>query len=78
MEEENLESVNINGSEATLDNGNYEADITLEQGENSISVKAVDQAGNETVQTITVYVDSVAPIITIESPEDGDTVHKNL
>ncbi|GEL76999.1 S8 family serine peptidase [Tenuibacillus multivorans] len=76
VEEENLEGVTINGSEAALVNGNYEAGITLEQGENSISVTAKDKAGNETVQTITVNIDSVAPIITIESPEDGDTTHK--
>ncbi|WP_277673690.1 S8 family serine peptidase [Piscibacillus halophilus] len=76
VEEENLEEVTINDSEATFVDGKYEADLTLEQGENTVSVIARDKAGNETTQTITVNIDSVAPIITIESPEDGETTHK--
>lgn len=76
VKEENLEGVIINGSEATLVNGIYEASITLEQGENSIAVAARDKAGNETVQTVSVQIDSIAPVITIESPVNGETTHK--
>ncbi|MEC5423886.1 S8 family serine peptidase [Virgibacillus sp. C22-A2] len=76
VEEENLEVVTINDTEATLVNGIYEATITLEQGENSVVVTARDLAGNETIQTTTVDVDSVAPVITIESPVDGETTFK--
>ncbi|MGY3716220.1 S8 family serine peptidase [Sutcliffiella cohnii] len=76
VEEEHLEVVTIHGSEATLVNGNYEATVTLEQGEHSISVLARDKAGNETVQTVTVQVDSIAPVITILAPTNGETIHK--
>ncbi|WP_052345843.1 S8 family serine peptidase [Paucisalibacillus sp. EB02] len=76
VDDENLDTVSINGTEATLVDGNYEATVTLEQGANRISVTATDKAGNETVQTITVDVDSIAPAITINSPVDGETSHK--
>ncbi|WP_047986388.1 S8 family serine peptidase [Ornithinibacillus californiensis] len=76
VEDDNLDSVTVNGTEANLVDGNYEATITLEQGENSVTVTARDLAGNEAIQTVTVDVDSVAPVIVIDTPANGETTHK--
>ncbi|NLX62710.1 MAG: hypothetical protein GXZ06_09480, partial [Tissierellia bacterium] len=51
--------------------GNFHVRLLVDQGENTITVKAVDLAGNETVVERTVYVELETPEITnIEPSED--------
>ncbi|CEG27098.1 S8 family serine peptidase [Bacillus sp. B-jedd] len=76
VEDQYLDSVTVNGTKAKVAEGVFEAELTLEQGENSISVQAKDLAGNETTAKVTVKVDSIAPVITIDSPVEGETTHK--
>lgn len=48
-------SVNINGNYARLDaNGNFSSIVRLSQGDNNISVKAIDRAGNTIEKTVRV------------------------
>ncbi|MEW8971875.1 MAG: S8 family serine peptidase, partial [Mesobacillus sp.] len=71
-----LDSVSVMGIEATVTDATFEAELELEQGKNIIKVIAKDLAGNETTTEVTVEVDSIAPVITIESPAEGEVTHK--
>ncbi|MCY3410549.1 MAG: SBBP repeat-containing protein [Candidatus Heimdallarchaeota archaeon] len=42
--------------------------ITLDQGESNITIQVTDDLGNVSVQTVIVYVDSIAPTVSITSP----------
>lgn len=63
---ERLEDVQIN------DEGEFKFTVPLTEGENALAVFGVDEAGNESVQTreYTVQLDTSAPEIEIESPQD--------
>lgn len=55
-----------NGSEETVtvaSNGSFNKNLTLENGENTITIKATDSAGKSTTVTRTVTLDTVAPVI---------------
>ncbi len=49
--------------------------ITLAEGESVIQVKAVDDAGNESIRSTehTIIIDQEKPDLVIERPEDGDS-----
>ncbi len=71
----------INEEEAVLnENGSFHERIMLDKGENTITVKAIDVAGNETIITRTVTVVLAAPEITDMMPDEdielyqGDTL----
>ncbi|GEM_PF-1093492 len=44
----------------------------LGEGEHTVEVKAVDNAGNEAIDSVTFIVDTVPPEILIANPEDGE------
>ena len=53
--DDNSATVTVNGITASISNGTFSVSgITLNEGENSITVTAVDVAGNTTVQNLTV------------------------
>ena len=64
---ERLEDVEID------DQGEFKFSVLLTEGENALAVFGVDEAGNESVKTreYNVELDTLAPEIEIESPEDG-------
>ena len=65
-------TVRVNGVSATVDpSGNFSVEITLQEGSNAITVSATDAAGNVGQATVSVNLDTVAPVITITSPRDG-------
>jgi RHS repeat-associated protein len=56
--DKNVESVTVNGMIATIEGETYSMeDLTLQPGENAVQVVAVDKAGNETVETFTLFFD---------------------
>lgn len=58
-----VNSVEVNGEEAELDNGTFVASISLDEGENEVEVVAYDEAGDEVAsitRTITQNVQSLA------------------
>jgi uncharacterized protein YfaP (DUF2135 family) len=58
------------------DRGEFGFTVLLTEGENALAVFSIDEAGNESVQTreYSVQLDTSAPEIEIESPEDGTTI----
>ncbi|WP_161524808.1 cell wall-binding repeat-containing protein [Alteribacter lacisalsi] len=81
VDEENPDWVTVNGEETELaEDGSFSERIILEEGENTITVEAMDLAGNHAEESVTVYVDLTAPSIDNIQPEDdvhvqpGETV----
>jgi len=64
----------INGIEVAHTGGNYQANVAIEEGHNSIVVRAVDAKGHEGTATIAVSLDKTPPYITVESPQNGEVV----
>ncbi|MDP3722364.1 MAG: Ig-like domain-containing protein [Candidatus Omnitrophota bacterium] len=65
-------TVSVNGVAATVrEDGTWSANITLTEGQNTIRVSAKDQAGNSGEDSITVTLDTAAPVVTITSPTSG-------
>nr|WP_281417526.1 cell wall-binding repeat-containing protein [Lentibacillus saliphilus] len=59
-----LDHVTVNGHEADIaEDGSYAKQIILESGDNLVEVVAVDGAGNETTESITVTMNQTIPVI---------------
>ena len=70
--------VTVNGNYAIVDaSGNFVATVTLAEGSNIIEVLARDTAGNIARANVSVIVDTVAPVLTVDSPISGSTVNTN-
>jgi hypothetical protein len=68
-------AVAVNGVPATLGNGAFAiAALGLHEGTNNLVAVATDAAGNIGTATIRVTADVSPPIVTITSPQAGDTV----
>ena len=70
IEDENLDTVAINGEITDVDGKNYSKQILLKEGFNVIEVVAVDKAGNSTTKTTSVEVISEAPVLQNVEPKD--------
>lgn len=56
--------------------GQFEHELELVEGENELSIFGVDEAGNESLKTRSYLItrDSEAPILEIEEPKDGSVI----
>ncbi len=50
----------------------------LGQGQHTVLVRAYDQAGNDATATVTFTYDTVAPVVSITSPENGTWVNSGI
>jgi uncharacterized protein YfaP (DUF2135 family) len=69
-------SVNGNAQAVSLDaNGDFTTTVSLNEGENTLTLTAVDAAGNDaqTNSTTTVELDVDAPVVTVDSPTETST-----
>ncbi len=67
-------TVTVNGEEITTYKGGFSTDVTLPEGTSTITVEAVDMAGNSVVRFREVTVDTVDPMLVVHSPsEEGFT-----
>ncbi|PYZ96232.1 hypothetical protein CR205_17895 [Alteribacter lacisalsi] len=80
--DDNPDQLQVNGTDVTADeDGSFETVVTLTEGENTITVTAVDLAGNVTDKARTVTLDTEAPELTNILPETmqyvqpGQAVH---
>src|SRR5699024_3042100 len=73
--DEHLEDVHINGQETSVDDdGMFSQRILLDNGTNEIEVVARDQAGNESVETVTLDVKYDAPVVENVLPDEDEFV----
>ncbi|MBD8038484.1 S8 family serine peptidase [Solibacillus sp. A46] len=72
--DENIDTVTVNGSNATISDGKYSKRVILDNGANEITVVATDKAGNSVSKTVTVTADFDAPIITNLKPDTDITI----
>ncbi|WP_407355483.1 beta strand repeat-containing protein [Methanolobus sp. WCC5] len=71
----NLASVTVNGVSASLDGNNYSATIDLTEGANTITVVAVDSAGNSgSNSSISIVLDTVIPVVYIDPMDEFTNV----
>lgn len=58
------------------EDGQFEHELALSEGENELSIFGVDDAGNESLKTRSYLItrDSEAPILEIEEPKDGAVI----
>jgi len=70
--------VTVNGNYAIVDSsGNFAATVTLAEGSNLIQVTSKDTAGNIARANVSVVVDTLAPVLSIDSPVVGSMVNTN-
>lgn len=72
--DENIDTVTVNGSNATISDGKYSKRVILDNGANEITVVATDKAGNSVSKTVTVTADFDAPIISNLKPDTDITI----
>lgn len=67
--------VRVNGVKADWDTAppvsHYRARVNLAEGRNLVRVTATDAAGHSSTQDLTVYLDTVPPLLTMDSPKDA-------
>ena len=71
-----IKKVEINSNSVTLTDGSFNTVVKLEEGKNTITVKVVDKADNETTTTLNIVRDTKVPQILMSSPNDNSTVNK--
>jgi hypothetical protein len=84
-DESGIRSATINNKRINLDGrGEFSEILTLKEGSNTITIKAVDLLGNEAQVQLTVYyikedlpIDKAPPLIKIFNPKNGDTFSKD-
>jgi hypothetical protein len=69
----------INGKQVTVDqNGQFSFDVSLLEGDNQISIVAVDEAGNKSEKDLVIKVSTAVPKITILQPSDWQVISDNF
>ena len=66
-----VDKLRINDEDVTFnENGEFEKETTLTQGENKIKIEAIDKAGNMIDKLLTVYLDNIPPEILVSLPNE--------
>jgi hypothetical protein len=68
-------SVTLNDMPVDFADGVYSGEVTLEEGHNTVAARMVDAEGIVSTASISISVDLTPPYVTVESHEDGQTVH---
>jgi flagellar hook assembly protein FlgD len=69
-------SLKINGQEATVaEDGQFEREVILQEGDNVLNLAATDDVGNETTQEIVVHRKTVPPPLELNI-QDGETFQR--
>ena len=67
--------VSVNGETGIVNGSVFSSvPITLSEGVNSIEIEASDSVGNYGVKTITVEMDTIAPVISVFTPQTNELV----
>jgi len=65
--------VSLNGGEWRVANGSFVMFNGVDDGTYRVDVRAYDAAGNSVTKSVTAYVDTTPPTLTVTSPQDGRT-----
>ncbi|MCP4993715.1 MAG: hypothetical protein GY934_08005, partial [Gammaproteobacteria bacterium] len=68
-------SLTLNGVPVTINNGTYSAQVTLEEGSNTIIARMVDNEGTVSTASIHISLDRTPPYITVESHQENQIVY---
>jgi hypothetical protein len=68
-----IASLTINGASVAVSNGSFSTAITLQSGNNTVTVVASDSVGNVTTNTRIITLDQAAPILNVAVPADNST-----
>jgi len=64
-------SVDVNGVAAVITSGNFNATVPLREGNNMLVAVATKASGRTTTATVDITRDIAAPVVRINSPDDG-------
>jgi flagellar hook assembly protein FlgD len=69
--------VQVNQAEAQVDEeGSFNVDVVLDEGENIVRIEAVDAVGNVSVEERRVYLHTLPPALSLTTVRDGMTVRE--
>jgi parallel beta-helix repeat protein len=68
--------ISVNGNSVNLTGTSFSYNLTLKEGKNTIWVDAFDAAGNKAEKVLTVNLDTLPPLLTVQDPMDGVTVNR--
>lgn len=71
-------NVLVNNQPVALTNGTFSTAVNLVMGANTISVIALDAAGNATADTRTINFDNTLPVITVSAPMDNSLTNATM
>jgi len=69
--------VTVNGGPVNLNGGGFLIHGTLAEGENVFVFQSRDRAGNTATASVTVRLDTIAPVITVLAPSDGSLLNRS-
>lgn len=70
-------NLTINGKKIQIDSdGSFADSLVLSEGQNTISINLTDQAGHTISKQVSVFVDSIPPILTITTPTQWEKVNE--
>ena len=69
--DESPTTIRVNGTAATINGNNFTATTSLAEGNNTLSIQAVDSYGNQITTTRNVVRDSISPTLTIAQPNEN-------
>lgn len=71
---DNSAEVTVNGVSAIVSDNQFNAEIPVPEGENTITARAENEVGATASDSVTVTIDTIPPGIVITSPPNGSTV----
>ncbi|HWR59460.1 MAG TPA: Ig-like domain-containing protein, partial [Thermodesulfovibrionales bacterium] len=73
-----IQQLTVNSAAVTTNpDGTFSHPVTLHDGPNTVVVDATDLAGNQTADSRTIYLDRLAPTITITTPADNTKTNQS-
>lgn len=69
-------SVTVNGAEVPFSGGRFETDVALAEGVNGIVVIAIDSTGKHGAGSVSVILDTIPPVLTLEVPASGQLTNQ--
>jgi len=69
--------VTVNGGPVNLNGGGFLIHGTLAEGENVFVLQSRDRAGNTATASVTVRLDTIAPVVTVLAPSDGSLLNRS-